>query len=54
MFDEEFRKKNEDRFLSKDISEEVADRFYKGELTLTDIKNNPELVNKIEEKKKKM
>ena len=50
MFDEEFRKKNEDRFLSKDISEEVADRFYKGELTLTDIKNNPELVNKIEEK----
>ena len=50
MFDEEFRKQNEDRFLSKDISEEVADRFYKGELTLTDIKNNPELVNKIEEK----
>ena len=50
MFDEEFRKENEDRFLSKNISEEVADRFYKGELTLTDIKNNLELVNKIEEK----
>lgn len=50
MFDEEFRKENEGRFLSESISEEVADRFYKGELTLTDIQNNPELANKIEEK----
>lgn len=50
MFDEEFRKENEGRFLSESISEEIADRFYKGELTLTDIQNNPELANKIEEK----
>lgn len=50
MFDEEFRKENEGRFLSDNISEEVADRFYKGELTLTDIQDNPELMNKIEEK----
>ena len=50
MFDEEFRKENEGRFLSESISEEVADRIYKGELTLTDIQNNPELANKIEEK----
>ena len=50
MFDEEFRKENEGRFLSENIPEEVADRFYKGELTLTDIQNNPELANKIEEK----
>ena len=49
MFDEEFRKENEGRFLSGNISEEVADRFYKGELTLTDIQDNPELMNKIEE-----
>lgn len=50
MFDEEFRKENEGRFLSPDIPEDVADRFYKGEITLTDIQNNPELANKIEEK----
>ena len=50
MFDEEFRKENEGRFLSENIPEEVSDRFYKGELTLTDIQNNPELANKIEEK----
>ena len=50
MFDEEFRKENEGRFFSGNLSEDVADRFYRGELTLTDIKNNPELVNKIEEK----
>lgn len=50
MFDEEFRKENEGRFLSESISEEVADRFYKGKLTLTDIQNNPELANKIEGK----
>lgn len=50
MFDEEFRRENEGRFLSKNISEDVAERFYKGELTLTDIQNNPELTNKIEEK----
>lgn len=50
MFDEKFRKENEGRFLSENISEEVADRFYKGELTLTDIQENPELANKIEEK----
>lgn len=50
MFDEEFRKENKGRFLSESISEEIADRFYKGELTLTDIQNNPELANKIEEK----
>ena len=29
MFDEEFKKENEGRFLSEDISAEVADRFYK-------------------------
>ena len=50
MFDEEFRKENEGRFLSENIAEDVADRFYKGKLTLTDIHNNPELANKIEEK----
>ena len=50
MFDEEFRKENEGRFLSENIPEEVSDRFYKGKLTLTDIQNNPELANKIEEK----
>lgn len=50
MFDEEFRKENEGRFLSENIPEEVSDRFYKGQLTLTDIQNNPELANKIEEK----
>lgn len=50
MFDEEFRKENEGRFLSENVPEEVSDRFYKGELTLADIQNNPELANKIEEK----
>ena len=50
MFDEEFRKENEGRFLSGNLSEDVVDRFYRGELTLTDIKNNPELADKIEEK----
>ena len=50
MFDEEYRRENEGRFLSENIPEEVSDRFYKGELTLTDIQNNPELANKIEEK----
>ena len=50
MFDEEFRKENEGRFLSENIAEDVADRFYKGKLTLTDIHNNPELAHKIEEK----
>lgn len=50
MFDEEFRKENNGRFLSENISKEVAERFYNGELTLTDITNNPELANKIEEK----
>lgn len=48
MFDEEFRKENEGRFFSENIPEEVSDRFYKRELTLTDIQNNPELANKIE------
>ena len=50
MFDEEFRKENEGRFLSENISKDVANRFYNGELTLTDIQNNSELFNKIEEK----
>ena len=50
MFDEEYRKENEGHFLSESIPEAVADRFYKGELTLIDIHNNPELANKIEEK----
>lgn len=50
MFDEEFRKENEGRFLSENIPEEISDRFYKGELTLTDIQSNSELANKIEEK----
>ena len=50
MFDEEFRKENEGKFLSENLPEEVSDRFYKGELTLADIQNNPELANKIEEK----
>lgn len=50
VFDEEFRKENEGKFLSENLPEEVSDRFYKGELTLADIQNNPELANKIEEK----
>lgn len=50
MFDEEYRKENKGRFLSEAIPEDVADRFYKGKLNLLDIKNNPELINKIEEK----
>ncbi len=50
MFDEEFRRENEGRFLSSDIPEDVAKRFFKGKITLTDIKNNPELVNKVEER----
>ena len=50
MFDEEFRKENEGRFLSENIPEEVAKRFYEGKIKLTDIKNNPELANKVEEK----
>ena len=50
MFDEEFRRENEGKFLSKNIPKEIADKFYKGKLTLTDIQNNPELMNKIEEK----
>lgn len=49
MFDEEFRKENGGHFLSENIPEDVAERFYKGEITLTDIKNNPELTNKIGE-----
>ena len=49
MFDEEFKKENEGHFLSENIPEDVAYRFFKGEITLTDIKNNPELVNKIGE-----
>lgn len=50
MFDEEYRKENAEHFLSDRIKEDVANRFYNGELTLTDIQNNPELANKIEEK----
>ena len=50
MFDEEFRKENEGRFLSENIPEEVSDRFYKGKLTLTDIQSNPELANKVGER----
>ena len=50
MFDAEYIKENEDMFLSENISKEVADRFYKGETTLTDIQNNPELMKKVEEK----
>ena len=44
---------NVKHFLSEDIPEDVADRFYKGELTLTDIQDNPELAEKIEEKELK-
>lgn len=50
MFDEEFRKENEGRFLSENIPEDVAERFFEGKITLTDIKNNPELANKVGEK----
>lgn len=50
MFDEEFRKENEGRFLSTDIPEDVAERFFEGKITLIDIKNNPELANKVGEK----
>lgn len=50
MFDEEFRKENEGRFLSPDIPEDVAERFFEGKITLTDIKNNPELANKVGER----
>lgn len=50
MFDEEFRKENEGRFLSTDIPEDVAERFFEGKITLTDIKNNPELANKVGER----
>ncbi len=50
MFDEGFRKENEGRFLSENIPEDIRDRFYTGKLTLTDIRNNPELANKISEK----
>ena len=49
MFDEEFIKENEEHFLSDNIPEDVANRFYTGMISLTDIKNNPELANKIEE-----
>ena len=50
MFDEEFMKEHEGRFLSENITDDVAERFFSGELTLVDIKNNPELANKIGEK----
>lgn len=50
MFDEEFRKENEGRFLSPDIPEDVAEKFFEGKITLTDIKNNPELANKVGER----
>ena len=50
MFDEEYRKENKGHFLSEAIPEDVADKFYKGELKLTEIQNNPELANKIEAK----
>lgn len=50
MFDEEFRKEHEGRFLSENIPDDVAERFFSGELTLVDIKSNPELANKIGEK----
>lgn len=50
MFDEEFRKENEGRFLSPDIPKDVAERFFEGKITLTDIKNNPELANKVGER----
>lgn len=49
-FDAEYIKENENMFLSENISKEVADRFYNGETTLTDIQNNPELMKKVEEK----
>lgn len=52
-FDTEYIKENKDMFLSENISKEVADRFYKGETTLTDIQNNPELMKKVEEKNMK-
>lgn len=50
MFDEEFKKENKRRFLSPDIPDDVAERFFQGRITLTDIKNNPELANKVRER----
>ena len=50
MFDEGFRKENEGRFLSENIPEDIKESFYGGDLTLTDIRNNPELINIISEK----
>ena len=49
MFDEAYRKENAEKFLSSNVPEEVSKRFYEGKITLTDIKNNPELVDKFGE-----
>ena len=50
MFDENFVKENIEKFLSADIPQEVTERFYNCETTLTDIKTYTELANKVQEK----
>ncbi len=50
MFDEEYIKENSEKFLSNSIPKDVADRFYRRNLNLTDIQKNPELIDKIESK----
>ena len=50
MFDEDFVKENIEKFLSADIPQEVTERFYNCETTLTDIKTYTELANKVQEK----
>lgn len=49
MFDKEFRKENKDQFLPETMPEDIKEKFYDGELVLKDIKNYPELKNKISE-----
>ena len=47
MFDEEFIKENESRFLSLDVPEELRTKFYEGKLTFSDLKSNQEVREKF-------
>ena len=47
MFDEEFVKENEERFLSQDVPEEIKTRFYEGKLTFADLESNQEVKEKF-------
>ncbi len=47
MFDENFIKENDSHFLSNSVSEDIAYKFYRGEISLTDIVKNPEVARKI-------